>query len=76
MEGAATRPVTALPGLGSGRRRKLPAQTTVCGSDDSGLCMFSVNKEAAQVLIGKMYPIDLQLECRSLSVYIVFIHFM
>lgn len=38
--------------------------------------MFSVNKEAAQVLIGKMYSIDLQLECRSLSVYIVFIHFM
>lgn len=38
--------------------------------------MLSVNEEAAQFLIGKMYPIDLQLEFRNISVYIVFIHFM
>lgn len=76
MEGAVTRPVTDLPGLWSGRRHKLPARIPVCGSDYSGLYMLSVNEEAAQFLIGKMYPIDLQLEFRNISVYIVFIHFM
>ena len=60
-----TRPVTDLPGLWSGRRHKLPARIPVCGSDYSGLYMLSVNEEAAQFLIGKMYPIDLQ-GCRVL----------